>query len=201
LTSAPLQSLYAHTVLSLLSFSTLRPLRDFILLPFSLRWRMLDALLAILCSSNLLLSLQGVQQPCEDPSVDSSSNSQNSKSSLLSCACLHTYSMPTWQSIFSQNIQQFCPSAHPMHLLNAHLAELSESLVILFFLKNSQQSSSSVHSLHLLNAHLAELHRTPQRILSATVSLLHSLASKVFNNLEVFTELLIPVLVPQHVFV
>jgi hypothetical protein len=56
----------------------------------------LDALLAILHSSNLLLSLQGVQQPCEDPSVDSSSI-QNSKSSSL-CAYLHTDSMPSWQS-------------------------------------------------------------------------------------------------------
>jgi hypothetical protein len=72
------------------------------------------------CSSNLLLSLQGVQQPYEDPSVDSSSNIQNSKSSLLLCACLHNVSMPTWQSIF------------PFHLLNSHLVELSESSVILF---------------------------------------------------------------------
>jgi hypothetical protein len=53
----------------------------------------------------------------------------------------------------------------------------------------------------MLNAHLAELHRTHNKVLSATVSLLHSLASKVFNNLEVFTELLILALVPQHVFV
>jgi hypothetical protein len=38
----------------------------------------------------------------------------------------------------------------------------------------------------MLNAHLAELYRIHNRILSATVFLLHSLASKVFNNLEVF---------------
>jgi hypothetical protein len=37
-----------------------------------------------------------------------------------------------------------------------------------------------------LNVHLAELYRIHSRILSATVSLIHSLASKVFNNLEVF---------------
>jgi hypothetical protein len=49
----------------------------------------------------------------------------------------------------------------------------------------------------MLNAHLAELHITHSKVLSATVSLLHSLASKVFNNLEVFTELLIPALVLQ----
>jgi hypothetical protein len=38
----------------------------------------------------------------------------------------------------------------------------------------------------MLNAHLAELYRTQREFLSATVSLIHSLASKVFNNLEVF---------------
>jgi hypothetical protein len=54
-----------------------------------------------------------------------------------------------------------------------------------FFL-NSQQSSSRCTTMHMLNAHLAELHITHSKVLSATVSLLHSLASKVFNNLEVF---------------
>jgi hypothetical protein len=43
-----------------------------------------------------------------------------------------------------------------------------------------------LHLVHMLNAHLAELYRIHSRILSATVSLLHSLASKVFSNLEVF---------------
>jgi hypothetical protein len=106
LTSTPLQSLHAHTVLSLLSFSTLRPLRDFILLP-SPQMENLDALLAILYSSNLLLSLQGVQQPCEDPSVDSSFKFQNSKSSLLLCLsaqCLNAH----LAEYLLQNIQQFC---------------------------------------------------------------------------------------------
>jgi hypothetical protein len=107
----------------------------------------------------------------------------------------------------------------PLHLLNALLAELSESSVILFLFKlttefflcallalrsmptwqsshrtpqrfclllNSQQSSFQLHLVHMLNAHLAELYRIHSRILSATVSLIHSLASKVFNNLEVF---------------
>jgi hypothetical protein len=106
-----------------------------------------------------------------------------------------------------------------MHLLNALLAELSESLVILVLLSeltteffsmhhyayaqcplgralrilsdsdfnlNSQQSSSPVHSLHWLDALLAELHRTPQRFCLQLCFLIHSLASKVFNNLEVF---------------
>jgi hypothetical protein len=37
-----------------------------------------------------------------------------------------------------------------------------------------------------LNAHLEELYRIHNRILSVTVSLIHNLASKVFNSLEVF---------------
>jgi hypothetical protein len=112
------------------------------------------------CSSNLLLSLQGVQQPCEDPSVDSSFKFRTQRvlfSSVPVCTLLNAH----LAEYLLQNFQQFCPPVHSMHLLNAHLAELSESSVILFLL-NSQQSSSSVHSLHLLNAHLAELHRTPQ---------------------------------------
>jgi hypothetical protein len=117
---------------------------------------------------------------------------------LFSCAYLHTYSMPTWQSIFLQNIQQFCPLLCTlMHLLNALLAELSESLVILVLLLNSQQSSSSVHSLHWLNAHLAELYRTPQRFLSATVFFSTALPPEVFNNLTgLLPELLISTSVP-----
>jgi hypothetical protein len=38
-----------------------------------------------------------------------------------------------------------------------------------------------------LDAHLAELHKTYNKVLSTTVFQLHSLASKVFNNLEVFS--------------
>jgi hypothetical protein len=193
----------------------------------------MDALLAILLLKQPLAeSFRVFSNPVKIPQWILPSNYRTQRV-LFSCACLHTVSMPTWQSIFSQNFQQFCPLCAPMHLLNAHLAELSESSVILFFFLNSQQSSSFVHSLHWLNAHLAELHRILSdsgfclnsqqssstaplcicsmptwqsfteltELLSATVSLIHSLASKVFNNLEVFPELLIPVLVPQHVFV
>jgi hypothetical protein len=54
---------------------------------------------------------------------------------------------------------------------------LSPSTLTEFFLQ---------HLVLTLNAHLAELHRTYNKVLSATVFQLHSLASKVFNNLEVF---------------
>ena len=99
----------------------------------------LDALLAILCSSNLLPSLWGVQQPCEDPSVDSSSISELKEFSLFSLALTQ------------------CPPGRVSRIL-------SDSC----FYLNSQQSSF-VHSLHLLNAHLAELHRTPREFLSPTM--------------------------------
>jgi hypothetical protein len=73
-TSAPLQSLHTHKGAissELFNTQTSKELNPFSLL---LQMENLDALLAILHSSNLLLSVQGVQQPCEDPSVDSSSN-------------------------------------------------------------------------------------------------------------------------------
>ena len=135
---------------------------------------------------NFLLSLQGVQQPYEDPSLESSL-SLNSKSSLYAL----------W------------------HLLNALLAECPESSVILFlyeliekFLLNTMclcsmpswkssiepsvvlssswtQQSSSVHSMNLLNALLAELYRTPQRFYLLLCYPLHSPTSKVFSNITV----------------
>jgi hypothetical protein len=90
-----------------------------------------------------------------------------------SCVCLHTYSMPTWKSILS------------FHLLKAHLEELFESSVILVLLRT--------HSRVLLlctpcTGSIATWQSFTESsvILSATVSLLHNLASKVFNNLEVF---------------
>jgi hypothetical protein len=87
-------------------------------------------------SSNSLLSLQGVQQPCEDPSVDYSFNYRTQRvlfSSLCLPACclnalLAEYLLAELPAVLS-------PSAHPLHMLNAHLAELSESSVILFLLE------------------------------------------------------------------
>jgi hypothetical protein len=73
-----------------------------------------------------------------------------------------------------------------MHSLDAHLAELSESSVILFLLELTVE--------FYLCALLALAQCPPGRalqnsleILSATVSLIHSLASKVFSNLEAFS--------------
>jgi hypothetical protein len=71
------------------------------------------------------------------------------------------------------------------HMPNSHLENLSESSMILSIL-NSQQEFLQTHLVPVLNAHLEKLYRIHNRILSATVSLIHSLASKVFNNLEVF---------------
>jgi hypothetical protein len=82
-THAPLQGIHMHTVLSLLSFSNTQTPKGFYPSFFSHRWRNWMPSWLSFYSSNLLLSLQGVQQPCEDPSVDSSSKFQNSKSSLL----------------------------------------------------------------------------------------------------------------------
>jgi hypothetical protein len=48
---------------------------------------------------------------------------------------------------------------------------------------------------------LAQLYKTRQSFHLQLCLLSHSLASKVFSNLEVFPDLLIPALVPYHVFV
>jgi hypothetical protein len=108
-------------------------------------------------------------------------------------ALLAEYLLPELSTVLS-------PSMHPMRLLNAHLAELSESSMILVSL-NSQQSSSKCTTVHMLNAHLAELYRTPQSFFLQLCLFPHSLASKVSSNLEAFIKLLIPVLVSQHIFV
>jgi hypothetical protein len=111
----------------------------------------LDALLAILHSSNLLLSAQGVQQPCEDPSVDSSSISRTQRvppvhfgitqcppgrvSRILSDSCFLrtpsrvlplctpcTGSMPTWQSCQESSDDSDFLRTHSRVLLCALLA-------------------------------------------------------------------------------
>jgi hypothetical protein len=88
-----------------------------------------------------------------------------------------------------------------MHPLNAHLAELSESSVILVLLP---KLTTEVLSLCTPCTSSMPTWQSFTEILRASVCNCvssHSLASKVFNNLEVFPELLISVLVPQHVFV
>jgi hypothetical protein len=87
-------------------------------------------------------------------------------------------------------------------LLDALLAELYRTLNDSgFFFKLSAEFFLKCIATHMLNAHLAELHRILNDSGFYMCLLSHNLASKVFNNLEVFLELLIPVLVPQHVFI
>jgi hypothetical protein len=73
-----------------------------------------------------------------------------------------------------------------LHLLNAHLAELSESSVILV-LSELTAEFFSMHPCAYAQCPLGRASQNSSELLSATVSLLHSLASKVFNNLEVFS--------------
>jgi hypothetical protein len=77
-------------------------------------------------------------------------------------------------------------SVHSLHLLNAHLAELSESSVILVLLELTTEFFSMHHCAYA-QCPLGRASQNSSEILSATVSLIHSLASKVFNNLEVFS--------------
>jgi hypothetical protein len=130
----------------------------------------------------------GVQQPSKSPSVDSSFKLQNSKSSLLSSVpiCTLPRRPPGGVSSLPQNTPTILsPYVHPLHLLNAHLAEPLRIL--------SDSGLLRTHSRVLSPAPRAYAQCPPGRaptessvILSATVSQIHSLASKVFNNLEVF---------------
>jgi hypothetical protein len=116
-----------------------------------------DALLTLLSSINLLPSLQGVQQPYEDPSPWTLLQIKNSKS--FSCAL--------W------------------HLLNALLSEFLESSLILTSIELTIEFFLSTMCLCSMPSW-----QSLTDLLKDYVSLLclplHSLASKVFNNLEVF---------------
>jgi hypothetical protein len=119
MTPMPLQGLHAPKVLSLLSSLTLRPLRDFVFLPFSLtNGEYIGCLPGYpSASSNLLLSfIRVLSNPVKILQWILPLNYQNSKSSLLLSVPVYTLTqMPTWQSVFSQNVQQFCPPP-PVHL-------------------------------------------------------------------------------------
>jgi hypothetical protein len=114
-------------------------------------------------SSNLLLSLQGVQQPCEDPSVDSSFKPHNSKefSSLL-CLSAHCLNAHLAECLLPE-LQQFCLLLCTYALAQCPPGRALRILSDSGSSPNSQQSPSSVHPLHLLNAHLAKLYRNHER--------------------------------------
>jgi hypothetical protein len=168
------------------------------------------------CSSDFLLSLLGVQQPSKGPSVDSSFSSRTQRVLFTFVAFYTLPRRPLGGVSSPRMFSSSVSSVRPLHMLNASWQSFSEYSVILLLLNSQQssflcallamaqcppgrasQNSSKIlseltteffqlHLMHMLNAHLAELYRIPSRILSATVFLLHSLASKVFSNLEVF---------------
>jgi hypothetical protein len=132
-TSAPLQSLHTPTMSSLSSFSYAQDPKGFCPSSFSYRWRNMDSLLANLCLKQPLAECLWVfSNPTKIPQWILLQITKLKEFSS-SCACLHTNSnahlaeYPLRTS--SSYISFFCA---PMHPLNAHLAELSESLVILF---------------------------------------------------------------------
>jgi hypothetical protein len=123
---APTEYSHAHTMLSLLSFSTLRPLSDFILLSSPIDGEC-NALLAIpLLRQPLAEPYQGVEQPYEDPSMDSSFRITELKefSFLLSA---HLLNALLAEYLFIEH-PAVLSSVHSLHLLNAHLADLHKIL-------------------------------------------------------------------------
>jgi hypothetical protein len=129
------------------------------------------------------------------------SNSRTRSSSLLFCANLHTVSMPSWQSVFSQNIQLLCTLLYTYAPVEC---PLGRALRIL-----SDPGSPLTHSRVLLNASLCiwsmPLGRALQnssKILSATVFPYTALPPRYSTTLRSSSELMIPVPVPTwHVFV
>jgi hypothetical protein len=117
--------------------------------------------------------------------VDSSSLPELKEFSFFLCLSAHFLDALLAEYLlhrtFNSSVSFCAPFAPAQCPPGRALRILSDSVSL-----NSQQSSFQLHLVHMLNAHLAELYRIHSRILSATVSLIHSLASKVFNNLEVF---------------
>jgi hypothetical protein len=146
----------------------------------------MDALLAILLLKPLLEYFWVFSNPVRIPQwiLPLSFRTQRV---LFSSVPLHTFSTPSWRSLFalSQNTQQFCLPVHLCTSLNAHLAELSESSVILVF-SSTLNRVLLQRTLCICSMPTWQSSTESSVILSATVFQLHSLASKVFNNLEVF---------------
>jgi hypothetical protein len=89
-----------------------------------------------------------------------------------------------------------------MPLLNAHLAELSESLVIMFLLSELTTEFFSMHHYACAQCPLGRALQNSSEILYATLFFSTALPPEVFNNLiGLSSELLTSVSVPQHVFV
>jgi hypothetical protein len=177
LTSAPLQSLHAHKVLSLLSFSNTQISKEINPSSFLLQMENLDALLAILLLKQPLAeSFRVFNNPVKIPQWILPQNTELKEffSPVPICTLLNAHLA---EYLLTEHPTVLSSSVHSLHLLNALLAELSESLVILVLLSELTTEFFSVHSLHWLNAHLAELHRTPQRFCLQLCSSPHSLAS------------------------
>jgi hypothetical protein len=171
----------------------------------------LDAFRAILYSSNPLLSLSGC----------STTLRRSLNGLFLQLLELKEFSSPVPVCTLTQcplgrvsshrTFNSSVPSCAPMHLLNAHLAELSESSVILVLLSGltaeflpmhhytyaqcplGRASQDSQQSLCLLCTPCTcsmpswqSFTELTQRFCLQLCFLIHSLASKVFNNLEVF---------------
>jgi hypothetical protein len=119
-----------HTlVLSILSlFKHSDPLRDFVFLPSPSDGECLDALLAILLlKKSLAESIRVFNNPVKILQwiLPSAQRTQRVLSSPVPVCTMAQ--MPTWQSFYPRTDNNFGISCVPIHLLNAHLEELSES--------------------------------------------------------------------------
>jgi hypothetical protein len=143
-----------------------------------------EALLALLHSSNLLLStIKVFNIPVKIPQWNLPSEHRTQRVLFPQCLpaqCLNAHLAEYLLTEHPIVLFSFCSL---IRLLNALLVEPSKSLVILSSSVNLQQGSSSVHSLHWINALLSELHRTPQSFCLKLSISYTTLSLEVFNKL------------------
>jgi hypothetical protein len=103
----------------------------------------LNALLAILYSSNLLLSAQGVQQPCEDPSSWTLPQITELKEFFSPMPICTSTQCPPGRVSSHRTSSSFVPSCAPYAPAQCPLGRALRILSDSDFCLNSQQSSSS----------------------------------------------------------
>jgi hypothetical protein len=128
---------------------------------------------------------------------------QNSKSSLHPVPACTLAQMPTSQSIFSQNIQQFCLLCTPCTCSMPTWQSSSESLVIMVLLSKLTARFFSMHHSAYAQCPLGRaLHRTHSRVSVCNyVSHTQPCLQGIQQPSGLSPELLTLVLVPQHIFV
>jgi hypothetical protein len=146
-------------------------------------------------------SFKVFNNPLKIPKWNLPSNSRTRQSSLLLCPNLHTVSMPPGNMSYHRTSNSFVLFCTPIHLLNAHLAELSESSVILVLLELTTEFFY-LHPYAYSQCPLDRALQNSSEILSATVLPYTALPPRYSKTLRSSSELMILVPMPTlHAFI